>query len=653
MSLITLQGLGFDYGRQTILKEENLTVHAGERYGLVGMNGAGKTTLMRLMAGLLQPVRGSLQRAARISVGYLPQDTELDSSEGLLDAVRKEAFGDLQAVEARLGELTDRMGSGDSSPELMEEYGRLHERFESADGYTMDSRTEAALHGLGFGADRFAQPVATFSGGQKRRAALAATLLAPHDVLLIDEPTNHLDLEAREWLESHFADRPGALVAISHDRTFLDNVTQYTLHLVNGRLNRFVGGYTKFHKQWEEQKESWNKHYLAQKDHIERTEAFIRKNIAGQRTNQAKSRRKQLDRLDRMEAPPNEGRRYKFNLKPRRESSSVVFEAHGIGRSFEALTLFRDVDFQVLKNDKIGILGPNGTGKTTLLRLLTRELEPSAGRVVTGGNVDLGYYDQNLTLTSDGHTPIDELRVLEPLAPEGDLRSLLGAFGFDDNMVEQKVGTFSGGERARITLLKLIMEKHNTLLLDEPTNHLDTDTREALEDALVAFHGTIVVVSHDRYFLNRICNRIFAFESVAGGGTGGMRQFLGNYDDYKYRMAAEREKKSASVTVAEPVEKVSKKSVPTAPSAASTPVDTKAKTKRQLSKNELRKLRREVADLEEEISFLEVDVETLGGQMGSASGREMADLAKKAAKAQATLDGKMKRWEELNRLLER
>ena len=653
MSLLTLQSLEFDYAGHVVLDGVNLTVHAGERYGLIGVNGAGKSTLLRLIHGEMDPSRGRIERGGRIRIGYLEQDTALDTDLPLREAVRREAFAELLDLEAQLARLSDRMGAGEDDPSVVEEYGKLHERFEQADGYTMESRVDAALQGLGFAPDRLEQPVVQLSGGQKRRAALAALLLAPFDVILVDEPTNHLDLEAREWLEAHLKDRRGAMIAISHDRAFLDNATQYTLHLINGKLNRFQGAYTKFAKMWAEQKEQWEEQYKRQQDHIAKTEAYIRKNIAGQRTNQAKSRRKQLARLERMEAPPNEGQKLRLRIEPARDSGAVVCEASGLTLRFGDLTLFEDLDLQILKGEKIGILGPNGTGKTSLLRLLTREVTPTAGKIVFGSNVDLGYYDQDLRLVSDANTVLREIHQMDPLMPECDVRSMLGAFAFTADMIEQEVRTLSGGERARLSLLKLILERHNLLLLDEPTNHLDTDTREALEEALVGYSGTLIVVSHDRYFLNRICNRVVAFQSKAGGGTGGVRQFLGNYDDYRYRLQSEREaaadRKSAAAKV------VARSNPSPAPLADAGPVAVEGRTKKQLSKNELKKVRREIADLEEEIELLESSIDLAGEEMssGALEGEAMAKAAARVQAQQKTLEEKMGRWEELNGVMER
>ena len=672
MSLLTLQNLGFDYGHVTVLDGLNLTVNAGERYGLIGVNGAGKSTLMRLIVRQMEPTRGRIERGGRLRVGFLEQDTTLTTQAPLRQAVRQEAFGELLRIEADLAALSERLGQGEEAPELLEEYGRLHELFEQYDGYTMESRTDAALQGLGFANDRLDQPVATLSGGQKRRAALAALLLAPFDLILVDEPTNHLDLEAREWLEAHLRDRRGAMIAISHDRAFLDNATDYTLHLINGKLNRFQGAYTKFAKMWAEQKVQWEDQYNRQKDHIAKTEAFIRKNIAGQRTNQAKSRRKQLARLERMEAPPNEGQKLRLRIEPARESGAVVLEVQGLTQRFDTLTLFEKLDFQILRGEKVGVLGPNGTGKTTLLRLLTREHTPAAGRIAFGSNVDLGYYDQDLRLVNDSNTVLREIHQMDPLTSEGDVRGMLGAFAFSGDMVDQEVRTLSGGERARLSLLKLILERHNFPLLDEPTNHLDTDTREALEEALVGYSGTLVVVSHDRYFLNRICNRIFAFQSKAGGGTAGVRQFLGNYDDYKFRLQSEREARNANAA-AKPAPAVA--AAPKLPPRAVAPVKSTPATsrvaappkpaperdraavadKRLLSKNELRKVRQEVLDLEEEIELLESDIELAGDEMssGALSGEDMARAAARVQKQQAALEAKLARWETLNALMER
>ena len=658
MSLLTLQSLEFDYAGHTVLDGVNLTVNAGERYGLIGVNGAGKSTLLRLIHGEMDPARGRVERSSRLRIGFLEQDTALDTELPLREAVRREAFSELLAMEAELARLSDRMGAGENDPEIVERYGSLHESFERADGYTMESRIDAALHGLGFAIDRLDQPTCELSGGQKRRAALAALLLAPYDVILVDEPTNHLDLEAREWLEAHLRERRGAMIAISHDRAFLDNATEYTLHLINGKLHRFQGAYTKFAKMWAEQKEQWEEQYKRQQDHIAKTEAYIRKNIAGQRTNQAKSRRKQLARLDRMEAPPNEGKKLRLRIEPARESGAVVCETDQLALRFGDLTLFERLDLQILKGEKIGILGPNGTGKTSLLRVLTREITPSAGKIVFGSNVDLGYYDQDLRLVNDSNTVLREIHQMDPLMAEGDVRSMLGAFAFTGDMIEQEVRTLSGGERARLSLLKLILERHNLLLLDEPTNHLDTDTREALEEALVGFTGSLIVFSHDRYFLNRICNRILAFQSKAGGGTnlgtGGIRQFLGNYDDYRYRLQSEREaavehKGSAPRSGSKPAPAVAPSVEPTGPVAV------EGRAKKHLSKNELKKIRREIQDLEEEIELLESAIDLAGEEMssGSLEGEAMAKAAAKVQAQQKTLEEKMGRWEELNAVMER
>jgi ATP-binding cassette subfamily F protein 3 len=669
VSLITLQNLSFDYGRQVILDGANLTLNPGERYGLVGVNGAGKSTLIRLLAGELQAHRGEVQRAARVSVGYLTQDTRLESDEPLLGAVRAAAFAALLETERRLEELSRRMGAGEQDEALLEEYGKLHERFEAADGYAMQARCETTLMGLGFDEGRFQQSVNTLSGGQKRRAALAAVMLASHDVLLLDEPTNHLDLEAREWLEEALNSRKGALIAISHDRAFLDNTTSYTLHLYNGRLDRFQGSYTKFMRQWKEQKSEWEARYRRQKEQIAKTEAFIRKNIAGQRTNQAKSRRKQLQRLQRIEAPPSEGRQYRFDLDPKRPSGQVVFEAKNLGHRFGELNLFSGFEFQILRGEKVGIIGPNGTGKTTLLRILSRELVPGHGSVTLGHNTDLGYYDQNLSLVNDTNTVLGELRALDPLASDGDLRSLLAAFGFTEDMIDQPVHSLSGGERARLSLLHLIFERHNTILLDEPTNHLDTDSREALEEALVHYPGTLICVSHDRYFLNRICDHIFAFETQTGGGIdagrsqGGVRRYLGNYDDYRRKRRQEEEERAHERADSSPGGQVPARPSAGAPSPPqraeerdNTPVQLQpGLSKRQLSKNQLGKIRREIQDLEEEISLLEAELELLSQRMSSGE-LDSADLAKAAQSAgrfEASLSAKMQRWEELNRLMER
>ena len=401
---------------------------------------------------------------------------------------------------------------------------------------------------------------------------------------------------------------------------------------MNGRLDRFSGAYTKFQRWWQQQQVEWEERYRRQQEHIAKTEAFIRKNIAGQRTNQAKSRRKQLARLDRMEAPPNAGKRLRFSIEPARKSAAVVLEAHQLGQSFDELRLFEGLDLQILSGEKIGILGPNGCGKTTLLKILAREVTPTAGTIARGGNVDVGYYDQELRLVCDANTVLKEIQLMDPTRGEGDVRTLLGAFAFDADMVEQSVGTLSGGERARLSLLKLILERHNFLLLDEPTNHLDTDTREG------ARRGTRGLQRHPDRGEPRPLLPQPHLRSHRGLRRARRRWGRGAPVPGELRGHA-----PSPAGRATPAKRGSGSGARRPPVVKEAPAPDRPRRKRDLSKNELAKIRREILDLEEEIALLESDIEMAGEEMSAALWRA-ARWPRRRAACRSNRPRSTRRW---------
>jgi len=583
LALLTLTAAAFDYGR-------------------------GKTTLLGVLAGEITLQGGQYTRSGGVSLRYLRQETVLgladEDTRPLREAVRDTAYARELALQAELEE-TGRALAAAAPPDqaaLITRQGRLQSEFERLGGYTLESRLEAALSGVGLPKVIWDNPLARLSGGERRRAALAATLLGQTDVLLLDEPTNHLDLESCEWLESHLIDRRGAAIIVSHDRWFLDRVSQRTLHLDRGRLVDYGGNYTFYQRAAGERRKQDEAAWQRQQDHIRQTEAFIRKNIEGQKTKQAQARRKQLARVDRIDRPTAEKSHYRFALAPGRASGGMVLQAEGLARRFGERTLFEGVDLHVVRGERVGILGPNGCGKSTLLHILAGLETADAGRVVRGHNVDLGLYDQNLQIVSDHHTVLSEMQAVDPAALLGDLRSFLAAFGFGEDMIDRPVGSLSGGERGRLALLRLIKEGHNTLLLDEPTNHLDIRSRESLgrEEAT------------------------------------GVRVFLGGYADYvRKRDAGQRETAD---------------SVPAAKVKPAAPVTTTT----GLSKNEQTRRRAWIAGVEETIAALESEKDEAIAALSQPDcpNDRRRDLAGRCATIDADLAEAMQRWEEWNAELE-
>ena len=568
MSLISLTGATFDRGREKILHEVNLSVFAGLKYALIGENGAGKTTLLAVLAGELPLHAGVRQAASRAVIRFLRQETAFaaprEDAAPLYDAVLRAAFAPELALEEELAATTRRLADApaEEAGELVKRQGALHAEFERLGGYSIASRTEAALAGLGLPPATWRRRLHELSGGERRRGMLAATLLGGGDLLLLDEPTNHLDLAACEWLEDYLAESPAAAVLVSHDRQFLDRVTSHTWHLHAGRLTAFAGAYTAFARWHEEQQKQALAAWERQQERIRKTEDFIRRNIAGQKSRQAQSRRKALAKEERLTPPPAAARPYTLRLAPQRESGAVVLEVEGLAKAYEGRPVVEGLSLLVARGERIGVVGPNGSGKSTLLKLLAGIVFPDRGTVRLGFGVDLGYYDQHQRTVRDDRTVLAEAATMDPIATEGELRSFLGAFGFGADLVDRPVGALSGGERGRLSLLKLIKEGHNTLLLDEPTNHLDIRCREALERALTEFAGTLIVVSHDRRFLDRLVTRLLVFPADgepasppragsprAGGAPAGRtppgeepasrpRLFLGNYEQWHERQLA-------------------------------------------------------------------------------------------------------------------
>ncbi len=535
MLLLSCTELSRGFGADPLFADLELELYSGQRVALVGPNGAGKTTLLRLLAGRDEPDCGAVRRHAGARVALLEQHDQAASDRTLFDEART-ALDDLIAAQDELVTTAERLAAAEDDAEraaLAARFDRLTELLHHEDAYSIDHKVESVLDGLGFRREDYDRPVSSFSGGQQRRLALARLLLSAPDVMLLDEPSNHLDIAATRWLENYLIEQPQAMLIVSHDRYFLDRVATHVIELHQRRLRSFVGNYHAYVRQRQERYEFELKEWEAQQAYIEKQEDYIRRVHYGQLARQAQSRRKALDRLERFERPTRiESPAMHFGGV--RRTGDVVLEAAGVSKSF-GVPLFRDLSFSVKRGQRLGILGPNGCGKTTLLRVLLGQEPPDSGIVELGAHVACGYLDQQLKLLPDDE-PV--LRAVwpnpDPSVTEQTMRDLLARFGLTGDVVFQRVGDLSGGERSRAALARLVAQGANVLVLDEPTNHLDLWACEALEQALREFEGTVIVVSHDRYFLNEVTNMLIVFDS------GQVQIVYGDYDTYERLRAQQR-----------------------------------------------------------------------------------------------------------------
>lgn len=548
MALLTVTNLRHAYGTQVVLDGATLSVEPGEKLGLVGRNGQGKTTLMRVLTGALSPDGGDVQVQRGARVGYLSQDPDLDPDDTVRLAAER-AFAELHALHVTLNEVFEAMASADADEldRLMKQQSRLEAAIEAAGGYAIDHRIDAMLHGLGFTDDQFSKRVGVLSGGQKGRLALAQLLLEAPDLLLLDEPTNHLDIAGREWLEDFLADEyRGAVIVVSHDRWLLNRVVGRIVEVEAGVIREYPGNYDGYMSLRLERQLTQSRVYEKQQDRIRQEEAFIRKYKAGQRARQAKGRESRLDRYKRDELVdrPIELDVMRLNLPTAPRSGDQVAVAEGISKAYGDLTLFADLDLSISRGERIGIIGPNGTGKTTLIRCLLGETEPDAGDVRLGTRLEVGYYSQlheDLDLSLNVWQYLQQVIVSKDggvRASEQQARDLAGAFLFSGAEQDKALGDLSGGERSRAVIAGLVSSAKNLLVLDEPTNHLDIPSAERLEQTLTmegGYDGTMLLISHDRTLLQATCTKLIVFE-----GASRVRVFDGTYGEWVDRAAREK-----------------------------------------------------------------------------------------------------------------
>ncbi len=526
--LFRLSEVHKSYGTQDVLRGVSLQINPGEHVGLVGRNGSGKTTIFRLINNEEPPDRGDVIRARGMRLGLLAQHIHFESGATVHESALA-AFGHLQQIEHEMHELEHRMGEAvDDLDQILERYSDLQHQFEREGGFEYTAKAEAILQGLGFERETWALETEKLSGGQQNRLGLVRLLLAEPDVLLLDEPTNHLDVAAVEWLEEFLLDYQSAFVIISHDRYFLDRCCRRIIELENGRAASYTGNYSDYLVEREERREAQQRAYDNQQQMIAKTEEFIRRNLAGQKTKQAKSRRTLLAKLERIDAVRPDQSSGDFRLKAIERAGNHVLTVDQATIGYSEQVLARDISFVLRRGECLGIIGPNGSGKTTFLKTILKKIPPLAGEIRWGTKVEVGYYAQQLDDLDDRNEIIMELRrVASPGATAGELRSFLAKFLFRGDDVYKHVRDLSGGEKGRLALAKLIYSRVNVLVLDEPTNHLDIPSREALEEALDAYEGTILTISHDRYFLDRIATQILALD-----GAGLAEHYDGDYTEY-------------------------------------------------------------------------------------------------------------------------
>ena len=634
MILLNVVNITKHFGPDPVLDGVSFEVRPTDKIGLVGPNGAGKTTLLSILAGRLSADAGAVELHSTARLDYLEQQPTIVPGRTLWEeaAAALESLSSLSVDAERIAHELSRATEPAEHKRLAERFDHLQHELTHRDAYNIDHRIERVLEGLGFTRENFQQPIEQLSGGQHNRLLLARLLLAEPDVMLLDEPSNHLDVEATQWLERFLADSPQAMIVVSHDRYFLDKVTNRTVELFHGTVDDYAGNFSAYWRQKAQRLEVQTRTYEKQQEFIAKTEDFIRRNHYGQNHTQAEDRRKKLARLERV-GPPRHIEAPPMGFTPADRTGDIVLRVEHLAKAYDR-PLFTDLSFDILRGERWGILGPNGSGKTTLLRCLVGEERPDEGRVITGTRVRVGYHDQLLRSLDPGEQVVDAIRPAGKLFNEPQRRGLLARFGLTGDAVFQRVDSLSGGERSRAALAQLAADDANVLVLDEPTNHLDLWARDALERSLTEFNGTVLLVSHDRYFLNRAVDHLLVVE------PGRFRVIEGNYDAYLHLVEqglAGGGNKSPDDAGGQ------QKSSPRRPARA----DKAAKPKRKFAY-------RKVAELEAEIFEREQRVEQLHAELATPEalrdGQRVRQIQADIAAERTALEALYPHWEEASEL---
>lgn len=618
------------FAGEVLFDNINLQVDERDRIALVGKNGAGKSTLLKILVGEEEPTSGEINKKKDISLSYLAQDSRFESENTIYDEMLH-VFNDLRRTERQLRQMELEMGekSGEDLDKLMSDYDRLSENFRQAGGFTYEADIRAILNGFKFDESMWQMKIAELSGGQNTRLALAKMLLEKPNLLVLDEPTNHLDIETIAWLENYLVNYSGALIIVSHDRYFLDKVATITLDLTKHSLDRYVGNYSRFVELKEQKLATEAKNYEKQQKEIAALEDFVNRNLVrASTTKRAQSRSKQLEKMERLDKPEAGKKAANMTFQSEKTSGNVVLTVENTAIGYDGEVLSQPINLDLRKMNAVAIVGPNGIGKSTFIKSIVDQIPFIKGEKRFGANVEVGYYDQTQSKLTPSNTVLDELWNDFKLTPEVEIRNRLGAFLFSGDDVKKSVGMLSGGEKARLLLAKLSMENNNFLILDEPTNHLDIDSKEVLENALIDFDGTLLFVSHDRYFINRVATHVL--ELSENGST----LYLGDYDYYVEKKATAEMSQTEEASTSNQAKEAS-------------PVNDYQAQKE--SQKEVRKLMRQIESLEAKIEELESQSQAISEQMLETNDADkLMELQAELDKISHRQEEAMLEWEELS-----
>lgn len=626
------------YGIDTILEKVSFNIEDREKVAIVGVNGAGKTTVFKIITGEISADNGDMFIRKDASMGYLAQNFVIDKNITVYEEMLS-VFNNIMDMEKNLRDMENKMANVSEAelPKFMEQYSRLSHDFEQLDGYSYKSRIKGVLKGLGFTEEEYNKPLNTLSGGQKTRVHLGKLLLTQPDLLLLDEPTNHLDIDSLVWLEDFLRSYPKAVLIISHDRYFMDRIVTKVIEIENKKSTIYEGNYSYYAEQKEINRQIQLKQYINQQKEIKHQEEVIRTLRSFNREKsikRAESREKALEKMERVERPENLPDKMRLTLTSRITSGNDVLHAENLSKSFPDKTLFSGVNFDVRRSEKVAIIGPNGVGKSTLFKMLLGKVKYDSGEIKLGTNVNIGYYDQEQQTLDETKTIFQEISDTYPNMTNGEIRNVLAAFVFTGDDIFKTIGSLSGGEKGRISLAKIMLSEANLLMLDEPTNHLDMFSKEILENAINSYEGTVIYISHDRYFINRTAERILDLNPY------GVTEYLGNYD-YYLEKKAEKEREAIEASIANP-------SIQSPIIESNTKIDWKKQKEEQAKE---RKIQNKIKKIEEEIEKTENKInelsELLFDEKISCDAGKAKDIFDEKTALEEKLEKLFEEWEEL------